>query len=357
MTQQAGMSELQVVDSTEPTDTTEDSAVESLLSRWEEPADDAGKDEPEAVEDDADEQPQEAEEDDDDESDDQEPDEESEEASYESIDQIAEALGLSTDDFLAKIKTKAKVDGEELEVTLSELRNGYQREADYTRKTQQVAELRKAVEQQQQEHQTRTEQAHRELAQLTQLNEQSLMAEYQSIDWNRLRAEDPAEWSARQQEYQAKHAQIQQWKQYASQQWELQQQQQAQKQRETMQQLLAREAKALTEKIPEWKDPQKYASERTAVAEYLAQNGYQENEINSLADHRAVALVRKAYLYDQMQSKTKAAKKQVSKLPPVLKPGAKKGNVKAEKRQALADKLRKTGSAQAAEDLLFDRLN
>jgi len=39
-----------------------------------------------------------------------------------------------------------KVDGEEFEVTLDELRNGYQRQADYTRKAQSLAEQRKAYE-------------------------------------------------------------------------------------------------------------------------------------------------------------------------------------------------------------------
>jgi len=41
---------------------------------------------------------------------------------------------------------KVKVQGEELEVTLDELRNGYMRDADYRRKTQEIAAIRKAVE-------------------------------------------------------------------------------------------------------------------------------------------------------------------------------------------------------------------
>jgi hypothetical protein len=39
-----------------------------------------------------------------------------------------------------------KVNGEELSVPLSEVANGYMRQADYTRKTQEIAELRKAAE-------------------------------------------------------------------------------------------------------------------------------------------------------------------------------------------------------------------
>ena len=39
-----------------------------------------------------------------------------------------------------------KVDGKEVEVTLDELQKGYSRTQDYTRKTQQIAEVRKQTE-------------------------------------------------------------------------------------------------------------------------------------------------------------------------------------------------------------------
>jgi hypothetical protein len=41
---------------------------------------------------------------------------------------------------------RVKVEGQEYEVTQDELVKGYQREADYTKKTQKLAELRKAAE-------------------------------------------------------------------------------------------------------------------------------------------------------------------------------------------------------------------
>ena len=44
-----------------------------------------------------------------------------------------------------------KVDGEDVEVTLDELQNGYSRQRDYTRKTQELAEQRKSFEAKQKE--------------------------------------------------------------------------------------------------------------------------------------------------------------------------------------------------------------
>jgi len=43
-------------------------------------------------------------------------------------------------------KIKVKVGGQEFEVTLDELRSGYMRQADYTRKTQELAEEKRALE-------------------------------------------------------------------------------------------------------------------------------------------------------------------------------------------------------------------
>jgi len=48
-------------------------------------------------------------------------------------------------------KIKVKVGGKEMEVDLEELKNGYMRQADYTRKTQELAEERKRLEEEKRE--------------------------------------------------------------------------------------------------------------------------------------------------------------------------------------------------------------
>jgi len=57
----------------------------------------------------------------------------------------AETPILSVDEY-ANYVVPVKVDGEELQVPLSEALSGYQRQADYTRKTQELAEQRQQVE-------------------------------------------------------------------------------------------------------------------------------------------------------------------------------------------------------------------
>jgi hypothetical protein len=83
-----------------------------------------------------------------------------------------------------------KVDGKEVSVTLDELQKGYSRTQDYTRKTQQIAEVRKQVEQE-----THAVRAEREqYAQLLGALQAQLQSSEPQVDLERLYHEDPIEW-------------------------------------------------------------------------------------------------------------------------------------------------------------------
>lgn len=81
-----------------------------------------------------------------------------------------------------------KVDGEDLQVPLSEALKGYSREADYTRKTQALAEERRGLEAR-----LSTDYAN-QLKQATDLFVQTdpILAEANQIDWQALAQQDPA---------------------------------------------------------------------------------------------------------------------------------------------------------------------
>jgi len=59
--------------------------------------------------------------------------------------QVSDTPHLETDNYLNHV-VKVKLDGEELQVPLSEALAGYQRQADYTRKTQELAEQRNQMQ-------------------------------------------------------------------------------------------------------------------------------------------------------------------------------------------------------------------
>jgi hypothetical protein len=124
-----------------------------------------------------------------------------------------------------------KVDGEEQEVTLDELRNGYQRQADYTRKSQALAEQRKAYEANLQAIQSEREQYSQALEMMA-AQQKNELSQYENIDWKALKEDDPMEYMEKRLEYQDARdqlARVQQEQQRVSEQRRLQVLEQTQK--------------------------------------------------------------------------------------------------------------------------------
>ena len=208
-----------------------------------------------------------------------------------------------------------KVDGKEIEVTLDELQKGYSRTQDYTRKTQQVAEARKAAEAELQAVRAEREQ----YAQLlVALDQQVKAAAEPQIDWDRLYKEDPIEYVRQREvmrENKEKAAAIQAERQRLA---EIAQQEQMQQ----LQAVKEKEAQALLEAIPSWKDPAKAKAEKAMLVEFGQRMGFTPQELGNIYDHRVVLALRKAALYDHMQAKRQGIKPVTNNGPKPAKPGA-----------------------------------
>jgi len=207
-----------------------------------------------------------------------------------------------------------KVDGKEVSVTLDELQKGYSRTQDYTRKTQQIAEVRKQVEQE-----THAVRAEREqYAQLLGALQAQLQSSEPQVDLERLYHEDPIEWVRQKEvmrERQEKLGAIQ------SEQQRLAQVSQYEQQR-AMEAQLASQQEALLAALPDWKDPKKAKAEKALVIESAKAAGFTDEDLKSVYDHRLVLLLRKAALFDQMVSKRQGIKPVVNNGPRTAKPGA-----------------------------------
>ena len=242
-----------------------------------------------------------------------------------------------------------KVDGKEVEVTLDELQKGYSRTQDYTRKTQQIAEARKQTEAELQAVRAEREQ----YAQLlSALQAQVQQAAQPQVDWDRLYQEDPIEW-VRQREVmrdnQERAAAIQSEQQRLAQ---LSQQEQAQHH----EQMLQQEQQSLVEAIPEWKDSKKAQAEKTMLVQFAQKIGFTPDELKNVVDHRAVVMLRKAALYDQMMSKRGQIKPVTNNGPRPAKPGA-AGRVSSNTEAMRAQqRLAKTGRVDDAADAIYKLL-
>jgi hypothetical protein len=210
-----------------------------------------------------------------------------------------------------------KIDGKEVQVPLSELLNGYQRQSDYTKKTMEAAEQRKAADAETQKAQQERQQYAGELQRMA-VQLEGVLEQQGQIDWGALLEESPVEYLKQQQLFQQRQALYQQ---NMAEQQKLNQQFQNE-QAQAHQSYLAQQRDDLLAKLPDWKDDAKAAAEKTAISKFLQDQGFGDEDISSIADHRHVLIARKAMLYDQLMAKANVQAKKVQEAPQrVVKPG------------------------------------
>jgi hypothetical protein len=234
------------------------------------------------------------------------------------------------------------VDGTDYEVTQDELIQGYQRNADYTRKTQELA----VEKQQSSEFVERSKKdVEAKLGQLTQLNmaaQAQLQEEYANIDFEKLYDEDPVEAARLEHKMRKKHEQLAQV-----------QQQTQELQAQEFNKYLEEQQKQLNVKLPELSHPEKGPQFRKQMRDYLTSVGFNSQEIDSVYDHRYVMLVKDAMSYRNLQKAKPQIKKKAVNAPKVVKSGVSKskGQQQAEAKRQQLSKLRKSGQVRDAAKL------
>lgn len=240
-----------------------------------------------------------------------------------------------------------KVDGEEFEVDLDELRNGYQRQSDYTKKSQSVAEMRKAYEANLQSVQQERDQYQQVLANME--NYQNLeLKKYQELDWSSLKEDDPVEYMEKRIEFQDAKDKVNQVKQ---EQIAVQQKTQ-QEVYQNIQHKVQEEAELLATALPEYSDPS--SNLKTELRDFAMNMGFSEQDVNGITDHKVVLVLHKAMLQDKANSSTSSkVKKGPAKVIKAGVPVTKKQRV-ARDVQAKRDRLRKTGNVNDAANAFMD---
>ena len=281
-------------------------AIDQLLGPEEDTQDEAEAQEPEEAQDDAEETEAEeySEEDEDEQSD---PDEE---------DDTEEVIEQELPDDLV---IKVKDDGKELEVTLDELRKGYSRYSDYTRKTQALAEERKSF-------QSEAEAIRMERAQYAELlpvlKAQLEVQSEAEPDWDNLYNEDPIEaarlerhWRKSHQERAAKLQAIEAEQKRVA-------EETANDQQRALSEFVQAERAKLPDVIPEWKDEGVMQSEAKELREWAINNGFSERDLSALVQATHVSILRKAMMYDKGSKKVEKVKAQPRKVARIVRPGS-----------------------------------
>jgi hypothetical protein len=244
-----------------------------------------------------------------------------------------------------------KVDGKDVRVTLKEALLGYQRNEDYTRKTQEVAEARKATE---------TElgaarQARDQYAAVLRLVQERLGnadQEPTAEQWNTLRQSDPAAYATAYADFQRRQDQR---KAVAVEQQRVADENRLENLRRA-QTFLESERTKLHTALPVLADKEKGPVELRAIRDYAAKTfGYTEQEMDQAYDHRMVVAMDKARRWDAHVATLAKAKQKVSEAPALPAPGSRvpvKSRTAA-RRAELQKQFDKTGSPEDAAALLL----
>jgi desulfoferrodoxin (superoxide reductase-like protein) len=247
-------------------------------------------------------------------------------------------------------KYEIKVNGKPVEVTLDELMSGYQRDSDYRRKTMELADERRLLE----EEVNRAKSESDAVAKLrqdyaTRLSEiENSMKPDANIDWARLYETDPDEYHRKKIEVENKSKALETIK--AERQRAIQEQQQEQS--KVFNQYLEQQKKLLADKEPESVDPVKGEILRKDMTSYLKKEGYSDQELNMMVDHRSFVIAKKAMLYDKMMN-SKISAKQSKTVPKMVRSGTTKTiNKDSQQAKSLKSRLKQTGSMRDAANVL-----
>ena len=243
---------------------------------------------------------------------------------------------------------RVKVSGQELEVSLDELKAGYSRDSDYRQKTHSLGMEKRDLETQKNSLRQTYDTRLSELNDLISTADQFVQQKQGGQDLAKLYQEDPTEaarldFQLRQEKQhidslkdKARQAQNKQYETYL----------------ETQKELAAT-------KIPEFSDPNKADSFKLNMRNTLRNYGFNDQEIGSLADHRFLMVAKDAMSFQSQKDKRPIVSKKVANAPKVLKAGVAKSNVSSG-REEVRNKiktLRKTGHIRDAQSAIADMIN
>jgi hypothetical protein len=237
-----------------------------------------------------------------------------------------------------------KAAGEEKEVTLDELKKSYQLGSDYTKKTQEVAEQRKVIEQEAKAI-IEARKVRDDYSSKLQAIEQFLNGQNDNpAELVAMKENDPVGYAVKVAEMTEKKEQLQT---IQAERARLAQEQQTESQAQ-MQKFVEQEQIKLAESLPEFSDKTKGEQVRNDIRSYGKKVGFTDEELSQVYDSRHVLVLHKAAQYDKLMAGKAGVKKKVAKAPKTVKSGAKvKQNVTDIQKKQMK-RLQQTGSARDA---------
>ena len=237
------------------------------------------------------------------------------------------------------------INGEKIDVDLEELKAGYQKDADYRRKTEEIAiekrELKAEEDRLKNQYSTKME----DLNSLVVTLNAEINNDMNSKELDALWDEDPTEAARVDRRIQKRKQSIQQAQQ------KLREHQQSQ-----FQEVLREEQKKLHMKHPEIADPIKGATVKSNIMNYLSSKGFSNEDVARIYDSRYFDVIMDGMNFNKSKSvKPNLVSKKVKPTTKFVKSGIKstKEELNSKSRLNQIKTLKKSGSPKDATDLLL----
>jgi len=236
-----------------------------------------------------------------------------------------------------------KVDDVVSTVGLKDLIAGYQTTKSYTQKTQALAEEKRQLETiKSQVAESYTKKLDNVDA-MTKYLQSKIVNDFQGIDWQTLRTNDPGEYAALVQDYNLRQSEVAQVLSAIEQERLEETQKMTQSQQQTHAAYLAEQATKLIEKNPEWTDPKKLKAVFNDLQQFIEESyGFSSADFEAIQDHRIVEVLKDAMAY---RKGIKIADKKVIKVNPKYQKSSGKASQSNTKLDAL---LKRAASAKGA---------
>jgi hypothetical protein len=269
---------------------------------------------------------------------------------YSSLNDLLTAHKIDPESVMG-LHVTTKIDGVEKQVPLSDVLKSYQLEGHVNNKSIELSNARAAFEQERQQAAAQLQAQFRQNQDLGNVAMQMLTHEYQRVDWNTLRANNPAEYAALQAEFQQRQGQIQQYIGALNQQAQHQQMEQ----QRAMQQMVAQEHERLLNAVPEWRTPETFAKDKEAMTKYALSLGFKDAELSQIFDHRYMRVLHDAARYQALQASSPEALKKVRQAPVMGAPGSRQDvNPSEVGRKQVLDRLNRNPRDEDAQAAAFD---
>ena len=226
-------------------------------------------------------------------------------------------------------------------VTVEELKLGYLRQSDYTRKTQNIATAKRDLE-------TKSAEANATMNALMSAAGADL-SRFEGVNWEQVAIDTPDQYKQAKAAYEQTQSTYNYIKAQADQ-FQTEQQQQTDAANKAS---AAESLTVLKSSIPNWNNDLYYK-----IGEYALELGVSGDEFNKVSDHRLITALWKAMQFDQ--AKTVTAKKKIKPSATKTLSGSKADSTKAvetESNRVTRERLKKTGSVNDAAAALLSRMN